>query len=245
MTDSNPEAQPTEKKQTPRGFSLMRVIVTVFGIVILGAGAFGIVELMNNQGHAHIAASGRVTWNGEPVTIGAVMTQHTEDQFEAAIGMFNDKGEFELSSNGIPGAAPGVHKVIIASYGPGMGTTPLVPQQYLKATTTPLSITVTRDPAKNHFELEIVGQAPTNNRQGGPPGEGGTPGGGRRGGAARPPAEGDSSPDATSSDDSKPAEAAAAERVTAPTGDKTEAPAGDKPAAETEEKPATENPAVN
>ena len=171
-TNQAPELQTSEVVKKEQGFSAKRVLFVTLSIAAALAIGFGAYEYWSNLEHQIVKVTGRVTWNGSPVTIGAVQTQHTTDSFQAAIGAFDSEGRFELSTNAIPGAAVGTHKVIVASYGPGMGTTPLVPREYLKATTTPLTIDVSSDPSKNHFELEIVGDKP-GNEQAGPPENGG------------------------------------------------------------------------
>lgn len=158
-------------QQAP-GIRLGRILGTVLSVmIVIGLGFLGF-EYWSNREPTYVKATGRVMWNGKPVTIGAVMTRHSKYEKESAIGAFDKDGKFELMSNGKLGAAIGTHKVIVASYGAGMGTTPLVPAPYLKASSTPLTIEVTTDPSKNHFELEIVGDAPKN---GPPPGGGGRP----------------------------------------------------------------------
>lgn len=143
-------------------FSLIRVIAAAFTLVLAGGLAFGAYWYASNQQIVLVKATGRVMWDGKPVTIGAVMTEYEHDPIQVAIGAFDSEGRFELTTNGAAGAAVGKHRVIVASYGAGMGTTPLVPKEYLKASSTPLTIEVTTDPAKNHFELEVVGEAPKN-----------------------------------------------------------------------------------
>lgn len=155
------------------GIRLGRVFGGVLSaMIVIGLGFFG-YEYWSNRELVYVKATGRVMWNGKPVTIGAVMTRHTRFEKEAAIGAFDKDGKFELSSNGRPGAAIGTHKVIVASYGVGMGTSPLVPAPYLKAATTPLTIEVSSDPGKNHFDLEIFGDSP---KVVSPPAEEGRPG---------------------------------------------------------------------
>lgn len=162
MNEPMPVASSPEKSSNtvqPR-FRLGRVVGVVAGIMVLVALAFAGVEYVNNQASTYAKVTGRVMWEGKPVTIGAVMTQHTTSPTETAVGGFDSEGKFELMTNGTPGAAVGVHKVIVASYEPDSMGIPLVPAEYLKMATTPLSINVTNDPAKNHFELQVVGEKP-------------------------------------------------------------------------------------
>ncbi len=172
-----------EKEPPPTpGFNVTRVAVTALILAVLVIGGFVGVEYFNNLKPTLVKATGRVMWNGKPVTIGAVMTEHTDDPMQFSIGKFDEEGKFELSSNGEPGAALGTHKVKVASFGDGMFPPPLVPARYAVMGTTPLLITITKDPAKNHFELVLEGEAPKGGRGDGPPEEGSRP-------PASPPAD--------------------------------------------------------
>ncbi len=174
------EPQSTADSNTPSStkFNLGRVVKSTLALVLMGGLAFAAVEYWNNRKATLVKVTGRVMWNGQPVTLGAVTTEHSEDPLLFAIGALGSDGKFELSSNGEPGAALGTHKVVVASYGLGASRPPLVPQKYLKASTTPLSIVVTGDASKNHFELEVVGEKLNDN-----PGDGA--GNGPRGGGPR------------------------------------------------------------
>jgi hypothetical protein len=173
------ESGSAKASNTASPVRVKRILGLVVGIMVLVALVFAAAEYVNNQPFAYAKVTGRVMWNGKPITIGAVLTRHSSSPRETAVGALDSDGKFELITNGKPGAAIGLHKVIVASYKQeGMGI-PLVPAPYLKAETTPLSIAVTSDPAKNHFELEVVGEMPERRAPGGP----------RGAGAGRPKAE--------------------------------------------------------
>ncbi|RLS52722.1 MAG: hypothetical protein DWH91_15965 [Planctomycetota bacterium] len=157
--------------ETAGGIHLGRILGTVAGIFVLIVLGLLVNEYLANRPLSYVMAKGRVTWNGKPVTIGAVMTRHVDYPRESAIGAFDSDGNFELITNGKQGAVPGTHKIIVASYGPGMATDPLVPTEYLKPETTPLSILVTSDPSQNHFILEVVGEKAVRQRPPGRPAE--------------------------------------------------------------------------
>ena len=169
-----------ETSKSAGGFSVKRVVGAVMSLVFAGGLAFGAVAYWNNLERQIVKVTGRVTWNGNPVTIGAVMTRHAEDALLPGIGGLDKEGRFELSTNAIQGAAVGKHKVVVASYGAGMGTTPLVPAAYLKFDTTPFTIDVSSDPEENHFELEIIGEPLKSSNEDGL----------RENGQQRPPVEG-------------------------------------------------------
>jgi hypothetical protein len=101
-------------------------------------------------------AGGRVTYNGEPVTVGYVETSPVSRSGESALGAFGPDGTFELATNGQKGATIGEHRLMVVSVTPGMPPRPITPPRYAQAATTPLRITVTPDPTKNVFELSLT-----------------------------------------------------------------------------------------
>jgi hypothetical protein len=131
--------------------------------------------------------TGQVLFNGKPVTTGSVMTQRIGDNFDAALGFLDAEGRFSLETNGEPGASAGTHKVVISSLAPGIPPRPLVPAIYVDLKTTPLTIEVTSDAAKNTIVFELTGELPP------PPAP---PGGGTGGGppAAAPAADSPQTP---------------------------------------------------
>lgn len=180
-----PQVDDTSNSESAnQGIRMGRVLGLVFALLLVGGLGFLANEWWVNRAPSRVKVTGRVTWNGKPVTVGAVMTRHVDYPKEAAIGAFDSEGKFELLSNGQPGAAVGTHKVIVASYKTETFPIPLVPSAYLKVETTPLSIEVTRDPAKNHFELEVKGEMPSGPRERDEAGESGSRP------AEEPPAEG-------------------------------------------------------
>lgn len=168
MSEQQPqsEAELNTAATSPGGIRLGAVFGTVLAaMVVLGLGFLG-YEYWSNRVPTYMKVTGRVMWDGKPVTIGAVLTRHARYPREGAIGGLDSDGKFDLMTNGKDGAVLGTHKIIVASYGMGMGTTPLVPARYLKVETTPLSIEVTDDPSKNHFELEVIGEKQLNRERG-------------------------------------------------------------------------------
>lgn len=142
------------------GFSIVRVLTLVIGIAaISGAGYFGWNFLQ--QPPVLAPFSGRVMFNGKPVTIGGVSTMRIGDNLDGAIASLDGEGRFSLKTNGEDGALVGKHKVVIASFSSGMPPNPLVPAAYTTMPTTPLVIEVTKDPAKNTVEWVLEGEVNT------------------------------------------------------------------------------------
>jgi hypothetical protein len=136
--------------------------------------------------------NGQVLFNGKPVTTGSVMTERVGDKFDAALGFLDSEGRFSLETNGEPGASAGTHKVIISSMSPGFPPRPLVPSIYVDLKSTPLTLEVTSDPAKNTIVFKLEGELPAAPAApaGGPGGSGPPSGGPPSGG----PADGETPP---------------------------------------------------
>lgn len=142
----------------PSAFSIKRVM-TMFLLVaaVAGIGVVGFLAATARMG-GFTKATGRVTWNGEPVTVGAVMTEYESDPLLGTLGSLDENGNFELLTNMQPGAAIGQHKLRVASFSNGMPPQPLVPAHYTEFATTPIVIEITGDPDRDHFEIELEGE---------------------------------------------------------------------------------------
>ncbi|MBX3442711.1 MAG: hypothetical protein KF774_09905 [Planctomyces sp.] len=151
-------------------FNLIRVVLTVSVLALLIGGAVYMYENRASSGPRLVEARGRVTWKGNPVTVGAVMTQHVDDPMQATLGAFDSDGKFVLDTNGDPGAAVGRHKLIVASYEDGgLPPPPRVPTKYVDFRTTPLEIEVFADPSRNVYEIVLEGELDPRPGRGGPP----------------------------------------------------------------------------
>lgn len=157
---SEPNSPTVSESAPPSTFNLGRVLGTVLGIAILGGAGYLVTDYLTNRPLSFVKVTGRVTWDGQPVSVGSVMTLPVDNPHQPSIGPLSAEGRFELTTNGVSGAVVGTHKVMVASYGSGAVPAPLVPGDYLKPATTPLTIEVTEDAAKNHFELQVVGKRP-------------------------------------------------------------------------------------
>lgn len=150
-------------------FSIIRVVLFVVPPAILIVGFFLFsFELISTDwipGFSKpelVSASGKVEWDGKPVTIGYVEIMEVNKRFEGAIGALNENGEFKLYTNGTEGAYPGEYVVLVMStqQAGASAPIPLVPPKYLDFEKSDLKMTVTKDPAKNNFAFTIVGPVP-------------------------------------------------------------------------------------
>jgi hypothetical protein len=112
------------------------------------------------SGPAYADVEGKVLLDGKPLTKGFVTTQPAAGR--GANGAIQSDGTFELNSGRIPGALVGTHAVaVVAHENPGaegaeadMGRL-LVPQRYVSASSSPLSIDVQED-GENAPVLELT-----------------------------------------------------------------------------------------
>ena len=103
--------------------------------------------------------SGKVIYQGEPVTVGTV-TFHPEGEGNPAVGLLGEDGSFTLSTYAPDdGAVVGTHSVTIDIPPPLDGTPPedafSVPDEYTSPETTPLKVEVTEEGEEGlEFALE-------------------------------------------------------------------------------------------
>lgn len=168
-------------------FSIVRVLVLLLLAVIVTGGVY-VSMFMERGPRPMYPFSGQVLLNGKPVTVGAVMTQCIDDEYGVGIGELDSEGRFTLNTNGVDGVTEGTHRVAVSSMAPGIPPRPLVPNKYLNQNTTPLTIVVTSDPAKNQIVLELEGEVEAPPAMQGPPGGGG-PGAASPGPPDAPPAD--------------------------------------------------------
>ena len=181
MSDSveSPASAPESAFSVARVLAVLLAVAAVGGIIWLGSWLSTLTAAGTPKAH------GRVTWNGEPVTKGAVMAKHESDPTLGPIGSLDQEGRFELLNNMQPGIPTGRYKLRVASFSDGMPPRPLVPKVYTEFSTTPIEVDVSANPDKNYFEIELKGELPAQSQ--GPP-------------------TGPASPEAESSDDSPESE---------------------------------------
>lgn len=191
-------------------FRVWRVLLIVFPAALIAALAvafFGFLDgwalIQSLTRPPLVPVTGKVLYNGSPLANARIWTQPLKPGLRGSIGFTDDEGRFKLEFDDkgrwVDGAFVGEHKVTVAGYGPQRGPAPpdlLTPPQYEQFDTTPLRITVTPDPAKNDFTLELQGEpggaralagGPGGAGAGGGPPAGGPQGQRRRGAGARGP----------------------------------------------------------
>lgn len=162
----SPASSPTADRPARQTVSTRRVavIVAVVGLLAAAIGftwALGLHEpVMSALFKPDLApARGRITYNGKPMETGYVTTQPASSFADPAIGALKADGEFELVTNGRPGAAIGEHRLAVMALTNDFPPKQLVPARYGDTRTTPLTITVTSDGAENVFEFDLKDEA--------------------------------------------------------------------------------------
>jgi hypothetical protein len=156
---SNKPNSATSEPQAAGGFSIVRVITIVLGLILVGGVGYFVWELTQKP-PAIVPFSGRVIFQGKPVTVGGLATMRIDDSLDGATSSFDSEGRFTLKTDGKPGALVGRHKVVISANTPTMPPSPLVPGVYSSMQTTPLIIDVSGDPTKNSVEWTLEGTIP-------------------------------------------------------------------------------------
>jgi hypothetical protein len=146
----------SNEPQASAGFSIVRVLTLVVGIAILGGVGYFVSELIQKP-PALVPFTGRVIFQGKPLTVGGLATIRIGDSLDGATASFDSDGRFTLQTDGKPGALVGKHKVVISANTPTMPPSPLVPAAYSSMQTTPLTIEVSDDPTKNSVEWTLEG----------------------------------------------------------------------------------------
>jgi hypothetical protein len=156
---TNPDVDSAPVVRAATGFSIFRVIRTVVILGVVAGGSYGIWTSSQTP-PTLVQFTGRVVYEGKPVTTGGIATLRLDDQLDSATSALDSEGKFTLETNGEPGAYVGRHKVVISSMTQTMPPQPLIPGVYASMATTPLVIDVSTDPKKNTLEIVLEGSLP-------------------------------------------------------------------------------------
>jgi len=170
MSDSTEETndQTSVEPNKSSTFQLQRILIPLIGLAsIVALVAVGLsmgwdAKLSSSFGPSLVKVTGSVTYNGKPVSTGYIQTAPAEGNFRGALGPLDENGNFELSTHIqgslTKGAYAGIHKfaVVAGESKPGQfAPTPIVPTKVFDILTTDLRISVSRDPAKNQFKIDL------------------------------------------------------------------------------------------
>lgn len=174
---STTSVPPGESPPPPASFRLGRVLALVVPIALLLAGAawfFGYVDgpelvrewLLPPRVHAE----GQIFFNDEPLAGGEIWTRPVAYPNHSTVGFIDPDGRFQLKMDirgrYEDGALVGEHQVLIFKNdpnSPGGARAPdlLTPPRYAQFSTSPLRLTVDRDPTRNRYEFRLEKQEPS------------------------------------------------------------------------------------
>jgi hypothetical protein len=190
MSDPHVEARPS-------AFRLGRVLLVLLpaaAIVSAGLLGWGYLDLGEQVQRwmlpPLVPVTGRVYLNGEPLGGAELFTQPVGVRCRGGMGVADVEGRFSLRTDVdgdfLDGLYAGQHRVIIHGKDPTVPSGPfkpplITPPDHAEFDTTPLTVQVDRDPARNEFEFRMEHKPPPRTMPKGPPPKGGPPGGGRPG----------------------------------------------------------------
>ena len=148
------------------------VVVPVAILALVAVASIGFVDLdailSDLARPTLVPTTGQVLFQGEPLRNGQITTSPVGGRGQSALGWTDDEGKFSLKTDirgsYVDGATVGEHRVTVISYQPGAGASApalLTPEQYASMGTSPLKITVGRNPAENQFQFVLEGNAPS------------------------------------------------------------------------------------
>ena len=103
-----------------------------------------------------VPVTGEVQYQVKPMTVGFVSTRYLDGQGGTTLGSLDSEGRFSLSTNGVPGAFVGRHKVLVQCFDVSVfPPKSIIPEKYAQEGATPLTIKVTSSKEKNHFSFKV------------------------------------------------------------------------------------------
>ena len=142
---------------------ILMVVIPLGAAIIIGT-LYGPTILKSFSTQKFVAVSGKVEFNGEPVTEGfvqiyeiGILGKNKKPRWPSSLGTFNKDGTFNIKTDLNDGALPGEYVVVVKSM-KGSPPVNLVPDEYVEINTTPLRIKVDSDPAKNSFSFTLEGE---------------------------------------------------------------------------------------
>jgi hypothetical protein len=122
-------------------------------LILVGCGA----------GPETVPATGEVLFpDGTPLTAGQIEFRSSDASLPPARGVIDKDGQFRLAvSSELDGAVPGEYRAILIpealdEFGPNSGaSTQRIDPKYMDYKTSGLKFTVTDEPEKNHFPIQI------------------------------------------------------------------------------------------
>jgi hypothetical protein len=168
---SAPNADRAGSKLRWKMVLLVIVPVVIVALAVVAFAAFGDLDrlLADLTRPAMVPAGGQVLFKGQPLPNAQIMTAPTRGGGLPALGWTDEEGRYSLKTDirgsYVEGATVGEHGVTVSAYevtsGAGASAPPLLtPPQYASMGTSPLRITIGRNPDENQFNFDLEGEPP-------------------------------------------------------------------------------------
>lgn len=139
--------------------ALVLAVPIVLAIVVIAGIAMGWEEVLHGWIKPKLVpVTGQVEFDGKPVPGGFVRAQYLDGTGGIALGPLDEAGRFTLSTDDLPGAVVGRHKLMVYYMDNSFPPKSLIPQKYSQPETSPLTIQVTSSSDKNHFVIKLDAQ---------------------------------------------------------------------------------------
>jgi len=152
MNDSHPTSLPKDFRRSGHGRLLVLVAVIMLAVPLI---LITYLVTMTYDEREFIGCRGTISINGQPLTSGQVITRNADARSgeSNSSGTINAEGEFQLATDGQPGARTGHHHLAVVSDAKIGGVE--LPEKYRTLKTTPLTIDIQPEPRFNFFTLDI------------------------------------------------------------------------------------------
>jgi hypothetical protein len=134
------------------------IALTVVVVLVAAGGtimAIGVDSIADQIAPKLVEVTGKVKFNGQPMTAGFVQTYYARKGYMGSLGPIGKDGEFKLLTNGDAGAYSGEHRMVVIWMDNSFPPKHLLPAKYTSPASTPLVIQVSRS-GKNELEIELM-----------------------------------------------------------------------------------------
>jgi hypothetical protein len=139
----------------PRRLAAIAIGLAIAAGIAWIAGLFD--PMMDYLSPERAEVTGTVTYNGEPLRRGLVMTKCEIPGRMGGLGGIETDGTFKLTTNGDPGIYSGNHRIWVSCMTTTFPPVSILPDVYTQPQTTPFQVTVKRG-RLNRIELALKGE---------------------------------------------------------------------------------------
>ena len=139
----------------PRRLAIITVVLAIAAGIAWISGLFD--PMMDYLLPERAEVTGTVTYNGEPLRRGLIMTKCEIPGRMGGLGGIESDGTFKLTTNGDPGIYSGNHRIWVSCMTATFPPVSILPDEYTQPQTTPFQFTVKRG-RLNQIELALKGE---------------------------------------------------------------------------------------